>query len=114
MQVAIASLITLFNKRFDNIHNMPAVERAAKEKLESEIRSSRRLRKRSASQGITFTRREDHLRRGSRSESNECTHCSWNDVASKIKISYKETDHFGLLCDKFYENTHIYIYRRFE
>ena len=45
---AMASLITLFNKRFDNMDSVLAKERAEREKLEEEIRSSRRPRKRSA------------------------------------------------------------------
>ena len=103
---AMATLITLFNKRFDNMDNMLASERAERERLEQEIRSSRRHRKRSASQGISLSRREGHTRRESRSESNERTHSSWNDVASKIPIYYKETDDFGLWCDKFYDNVY--------
>ena len=87
----MATLITLFNKRFDNMDNVLAAERPEREKLEKEVRSSRRHRKRSASQGLTFTGRRE-----SRSESNERTHSSWNDVASKIPIYYKETDDFGL------------------
>ena len=63
----MATLITLFNQRFDNMDNMMAAERAEREKLEHEIRLTRRPRKRSASQGLTFTKREGHTRRESRS-----------------------------------------------
>ena len=103
---AMASLITLFNKRFDNMDSVLAKERAERERLEDEIRSSRRPRKRSASQGLRFTNREAHTRRESRSESVERTNSSWNDVASKIPVFYKETDDFGLWCEKFYENVY--------
>ena len=102
----MASLITLFNKRFDNMDSVLARERAERERLEDEIKSSRRPRKRSASQGLRFTNREAHTRRESRSESVERTNSSWNDVASKIPVFYKETDDFGLWCEKFYENVY--------
>ena len=42
----------------------------------------------------------------SRSESVERTNSSWNDVASKIPVFYKESDDFGLWCEKFYENVY--------
>ena len=46
---AMATLITLFNKRFDNMDNVLAAERAERAKLEQEIRSTRRNRKQNAS-----------------------------------------------------------------
>ena len=55
----IANLITLFNKRFVNMDSVLARERAEREKLEEKIRSSRRPRRRSASQGLWFSRREN-------------------------------------------------------
>ena len=85
-QNATASLITLFNNRFDNMDSVLAKEHAEREKLEEEIRSSRRPRKRSASPGLRFTRRETHTRRESPCESNKRTNSSWNDVASKIPV----------------------------
>ena len=48
----MATLITLLDKCFDNIDNMLASERAEREKLEQELRSTRRHRKRSASPSV--------------------------------------------------------------
>ena len=53
----MANLITLFNKRFDDIHTQFAHERAEREKLEKEM--GRKQRKRSISQGISFTDTRD-------------------------------------------------------
>ena len=102
----MACLITLFNKRFDNIDNRFAKKKTERKKLENEMKTGGRPRKRSTSKGMTFKRHEDHSRRGSHVESNDRTYSAWNDVLSKIPVFYKETEDFGLWFDKFHENVY--------